>query len=256
MPSTSHFTQKLLDYSQSLGSTCTHILSNSDITEYVIYNVFEYAWDGWSTYITNYANHLAKTLILGINPGPHGMVQTGVPFGNISTITHWLNINPKILQPAKLHPKRPVLGLKYHKEEASGYLLWNTIANLFPTPASFFKQCIVLNYCPLAFFTEDGGNVTPDKIPPKSRESIEEACSLHLASYLKAFGITRILGIGRYATKKASQLCTRLHTLANRSGNDGDFQYYSNIEIHYISHPSPLNPNHKQFPDMFSSFFN
>jgi len=42
-----------------------------------------------------------------MNPGPWGMAQTGVPFGEINAVKDWLGINAEVDKPQKQHPKRP-----------------------------------------------------------------------------------------------------------------------------------------------------
>ena len=242
MSATSAFKKKLLHYSKHLSHTLD-TLPLHNIPNITTYNVLQYAWDGWKQTIDTYADPSANTLLLGINPGPHGMVQTGVPFGAISSVKNWLNITPTILQPAIIHPTRPVHGLAYNKEEPSGTLLWNTVRTMFRTPSQFFKRCMILNYCPLAFFNEKGANLTPDKIPKEYRNDIEQACATHLTEYINAYNITRIIAIGRYAEKKAGELLQSIPNLTRE------------ISIIYVTHPSPLNPNHKKFPEEFRQCF-
>lgn len=47
----------------------------------VIYNPLEYAWEPHRNYVTRYCQGPKEVLFLGMNPGPFGMAQTGVPFG-------------------------------------------------------------------------------------------------------------------------------------------------------------------------------
>ena len=124
--------------------------------------------------------------------------------------------------------------MAYTKEEQSGLLLWNTIAQLFPESHDFFSRCFVINYCPLAFFTSNGQNITPDKLTQDERSVVECACSAHLHAYLKTLETSRVLTVGRYAFEKAQSLIKEMNLL-------------SKIEIIYIPHPSPLNRNRMAF---------
>lgn len=243
------FSDTLLQYSHILQNQLQNIVAtynrtltrkNTDATSITIYNTFDYAWDGWKHYITKYSNPNIRVLLLGINPGPHGMVQTGVPFGAITPVTQWLNIHPCITPPKKTHPKRPVLGLAHKKEEKSGTLFWNTMKEYFTTPHAFSSQCMVLNYCPLAFFSEDGANLTPHILPKDLRDSLERVCNQHLLSYIQHFPISTIIAIGRYSEKCAQQLLISQQDSLS-----------SSISIHYLTHPSPLNPLHRTFPQEF-----
>ena len=48
-----------------------------------------------------------------MNPGPFGMVQTGVPFGEVEAVRSWLRAAmARSSKPAHEHPKRPIEGLR------------------------------------------------------------------------------------------------------------------------------------------------
>ena len=46
-----------------------------------IYNPLEYAWQMHEAYLSRFVSRPTRTLLLGMNPGPFGMAQNGVPFG-------------------------------------------------------------------------------------------------------------------------------------------------------------------------------
>lgn len=222
----------LLSYSstlsQSLNTLFPHYKTKNDC---IVYSVFEYAWEGWKEYVHRCAKSSARIVLLGINPGPHGMLQTGIPFGTISAVHNYIGIrNARIKQPTVSHKNRPVYGMKYTREEQSGLLLWNTIRSLFANASDFFSHCFVINYCPLAFFTQKGENITPDKLTTQERKNVENACSAHLFKYLRIFNTSLILAIGRYACEKAQSFSSDLYTIPQKN-------------IVYIPHPSPLNRN-------------
>ena len=54
-----------------------------------------------------------------MNPGPFGMVQTGVPFGEVAAVRNWLGIYAPIDQPVRQHPKRLVDGLRLSRGRRS-----------------------------------------------------------------------------------------------------------------------------------------
>lgn len=228
----------LISYSKILSNELKNIFPlYRTQKDYIIYNVFEYAWDGWMCYVKKCAQESASTLIAGINPGPHGMAQTGVPFGNISAVKNYVGISPDIHQPEIRHKKRPIIGMQYKKEEPSGLLLWNTISSLFPDARNFFSNYFVINYCPLAFFSETGENITPNKLTQEERKHIEDVCSTHFLKYTHTLNITRILAIGRYTYDKI-QTIIQMHRLS--------------FECIYIPHPSPLNRMRENFVPTFS----
>ena len=74
------------------------------------YNPLDYAWAGHEAYIRKFGAGQKDVLYLGMNPGPFGMAQTGVPFGEIAAVTLWMGITASVGSPEKTHPKRPVQG--------------------------------------------------------------------------------------------------------------------------------------------------
>src|SRR5688572_32536315 len=95
-----------------------------------------------------------------MNPGPFGMAQTGVPFGDVAMVRDWLGIVAAVAKPRDEHPKRPVLGFECQRSEVSGARLWGWARARFGTPQRFFERFFVANYCPLAFMESSGANRT------------------------------------------------------------------------------------------------
>ena len=133
------------------------------------YNPLEYARAPFDHYLKLYGSSPKQVVLVGMNPGPWGMAQTGIPFGEINHVRDWLQIKGKVTAPKKLHPKRPVLGFACERSEVSGRRLWGWARETFETPEAFFQQFFVFNYCPLAFFDESGKNITPDKLKAQDR---------------------------------------------------------------------------------------
>ncbi|MEZ4814021.1 MAG: single-stranded DNA-binding protein [Bdellovibrionota bacterium] len=153
------------------------------------YNPLNYARDSFFTYIDNYAHCPLDALFLGMNPGPNGMMQTGIPFGDVSFVKNYLGIQSGVHTPSKEHPKRPILGFDCPKGEVSGTRLWSFFQSEFPDPNSFFKKFFVLNYCPLGFLSATGANVTPDKIELDTRKKIEMLCDEFLLKCVPLFEV-------------------------------------------------------------------
>ena len=57
-----------------------------------VYNPLDYAWLCHQQYLDRFANSTKKVIFLGMNPGPWGMAQTGIPFGEIQAVRDWMNI--------------------------------------------------------------------------------------------------------------------------------------------------------------------
>jgi single-strand selective monofunctional uracil DNA glycosylase len=190
-----------------------------------VYNPLMYAWRAHEQYLRLMNPRGAEVLFLGMNPGPWGMAQTGVPFGHVPTIKSWLRIDARIDQPAKMHAKRPIEGLNCTRAEVSGERLWGLFRQHFNTPVKFFKKHFVTNYCPLVFMEESGRNRTPDKLRPPERAAIQAICDLHLERVLDALQPRVAIGVGAYAEQCFQRV------IGERP-----------IEVIRILHPSPASP--------------
>ena len=192
-----------------------------------VYNPLAYAWEPHRAYLELASGGGAKTLLLGMNPGPHGMGQMGIPFAATSVVRDLLKItNLEVGQPRTPHPKRPISGLDWPKEEVSGTRLWGLLANEYGSAESIFKSVFLLNHCPLMLFSgERATNITPDKITGPTTKALLERCDDHLREVVDIMQIERVIGVGRYSEKRA------LNAL---SGID--------IAITTCWHPSPASP--------------
>ena len=192
-----------------------------------IYNPLAYAWEPHRAYLELASGGGAKTLLLGMNPGPHGMGQMGIPFAATSVVRDLLKITDlEVGQPSTPHPKRPISGLDWPKEEVSGTRLWGLLANEYGSAESIFKSVFLLNHCPLMLFSgERATNITPDKITGPTTKALLERCDEHLREVVDIMQIERVIGVGRYSEKRA------LNAL---SGID--------ISVTTCWHPSPASP--------------
>src|SRR4051812_5049055 len=75
-----------------------------------VYNPLRYAWEPHEAYLRKYGAGQKRVLFIGMNPGPFGMSQNGVPFGEIRMVREWLQISGRVRCPEKEHPRRPVTG--------------------------------------------------------------------------------------------------------------------------------------------------
>ncbi len=188
-----------------------------------VYNPLEYAWPVAEAYSERFGASPKEILFLGMNPGPFGMGQTGVPFGEVTAVRDYLRLTGEITPPKKTHPKRPLLGLASTRNEISGQRLWGAIAKKHPRPETFFARALVLNYCPLLFLGETGANVTPDKLDKEERKAMEAVCDASLAETIELTKAKHLVGIGAYASKR----------LALVTGRE---------DIVTMPHPSPASP--------------
>jgi single-strand selective monofunctional uracil DNA glycosylase len=190
-----------------------------------VYNPLEYARQPHNAYVRRYGADRKRVIFLGMNPGPFGMAQTGVPFGDVEQVRGWLGIEEAVGRPESEHPKRPVQGFSCARREVSGTRLWGAVAEHFGSPKRFFTGRFIANYCPLIFIEAAGRNRTPDKLPAHERAPLFSACDAHLLRLVEIFEPQWVVGIGAFAEQRAREAL----------GDCG-------VRIGRILHPSPANP--------------
>lgn len=190
-----------------------------------VYNPLDYAWASHETYLRRFGRTRKKVIFLGMNPGPFGMVQTGVPFGEVNAVRHWMKIEAPIGKPSLEHARRPVEGFACRRSEVSGRRLWGLFAKRFSNAEEFFADHFVANFCPLAFLEASGRNRTPDKLPAPEIKPLFAACDRHLRALVEILEPQWVIGIGVFAARRAELV------LENYRGQIGK-----------IAHPSPASP--------------
>jgi single-strand selective monofunctional uracil DNA glycosylase len=190
-----------------------------------VYNPLVYAREAWDLYCEKYGQGRREILLVGMNPGPFGMAQVGVPFGDIALVREWLDIETPIGKPAREHPARPVQGFDCPRSEVSGRRLWSWAKDTFDTPEGFFSRFFVTNYCPLVFMEEGGRNRVPEKLPKAERALMYKACDRALRRTVESFEPEFVVGVGKFAEKKAREVV-------------GDLD----VIIGSLPHPSPASP--------------
>jgi single-strand selective monofunctional uracil DNA glycosylase len=190
-----------------------------------VYNPLDYAWLAHEKYLRQFGQGKKRVVFLGMNPGPFGMVQTGVPFGEVAAVRDWLGISEKIGRPPQEHPRRPILGFDCPRSEVSGRRLWKLFSERFGSPTQFFEEHFVANYCPLAFLAESGANVTPDKLSKTERAVLYEICDAYLRQVLQILEPEWLVGIGAFARARGESAAAG-----------------TTIRVGQILHPSPASP--------------
>ena len=190
-----------------------------------VYNPLRYARRSHEAYLRRYLRRGTPTLLLGMNPGPWGMAQTGVPFGEVALVRDWLGIEETVERPPQEHPKRPVEGFACTRSEVSGRRLWGWASERFADADEFATRFAVWNWCPLAFLEDSGRNRTPDKLPAAEREPLTAACDHALRELVAWLQPSMVIGVGKFAETRA---CAAL-------GDDGP-------RIATVLHPSPASP--------------
>ena len=190
-----------------------------------VYNPLTYAWNAHELYLRKYGNSPKRAVFLGMNPGPYGMVQTGVPFGEVQAVRDWMGIQAPMGKPPREHPKNPIHGFACKRSEVSGRRLWGLFAAHFGAAADFFAEHFVVNYCPLAFMEAGGANWTPNKLPAAERAKLFAVCDEHLREVVRILQPAWLLAIGGFAETSARRVFPG-----------------SSPQIVSVLHPSPANP--------------
>jgi single-strand selective monofunctional uracil DNA glycosylase len=184
-----------------------------------------YAREPHEAYLERYAKRGCEALLVGMNPGPFGMVQTGVPFGEVGLVRDWLGIQGRVARPEREHPERPILGFECPRSEVSGARLWGWARERFGTPERFFARFFVWNWCPLAFLEASGRNRTPSALPAGERAPLEAVCDRALVEIVDHLRPRFVVGVGTFAAERAR---------ASLAGRD--------VVVGSILHPSPASP--------------
>lgn len=190
-----------------------------------VYDPLDYAWEPHRRYLERYGAAPKEVILVGMNPGPWGMGQTGVPFGDVAMVRDWLGIEGAVRKPDREHPKRPVEGFACRRGEVSGRRLWGWARTRFGTPRRFFSRFFVHNYCPLLFFEASGRNLTPDRLRAEDRGELFAACDDALRRTVGLLKPRLVIGVGRFAESRAREALAPLA-----------------VRIGAIPHPSPANP--------------
>ncbi|KAF0306334.1 Single-strand selective monofunctional uracil DNA glycosylase [Amphibalanus amphitrite] len=196
-----------------------------------VYNPLEYAAEPHADYVRRCLRQgwPVPFLLVGMNPGPWGMSQTGVPFGEIAAVRDWMGVSGEVVPPEHENPHRPITGFSCTRSEVSGRRFWGLWQRLSGTPDRLFRHVYVHNFCPLAFMESSGRNVTPDKLSGQLRQQLEPICQQALVDIIMVLGARTVIGVGKYAEDQAKR--------ALAAADLGD-----QVQVHYLMHPSPCNP--------------
>jgi single-strand selective monofunctional uracil DNA glycosylase len=194
-----------------------------------VYNPLVYAQKLHDAYLERFATDSPREILLvGMNPGPWGMAQTGVPFGDVDFVGDWMGLDAPVGKPAQEHPKRPIDGLDCPRNEVSGSRLWGWARDRFGEPEAFFERFFVYNYCPLLFLEDSGRNRTPNRLKADERRALFPHCDRALRELVVHLKPTYVIGVGAFATRRVKAALAELDTPAPTIGR--------------ILHPSPASP--------------
>jgi single-strand selective monofunctional uracil DNA glycosylase len=211
--------------SSVLASECSALSFGPKVQ--AVYNPLVYAVRPHNLYLELAGSSTKRVVFLGMNPGPWGMAQTGVPFGEVAAVRGWLGIEAAVGKPEREHLKRPIEGFACARSEVSGRRLWGLFRERFKTPSDFFREHFVANYCPLVFMDSSGANVTPDKLSAEESAPLFEICGRALAKTIELLEPEWVIGIGGFAEKR---ICMAKEQIKHK------------FSAARILHPSPANP--------------
>jgi single-strand selective monofunctional uracil DNA glycosylase len=212
----------LIDRTRKFSAAVGALRFGAPVTK--VYNPLDYAGAMHEAYLARFGQGRKRVVFLGMNPGPFGMVQTGVPFGEVAAVRDWMKLVAPITLPTPIYPARPIEGLACPRSEVSGRRLWGYFAEKYGTPEAFFAHNFVANYCPLAFL-DKARNVTPDKLPKAEAAPLYQLCDAYLADLVGLLQPDWVIGVGKFARQRAEKV------LSGHSVKFGD-----------ILHPSPASP--------------
>lgn len=213
----------LVSVSRKLSARVARLKFGPPVTH--VYNPLEYARSAHERYLERYGAAPKEAVLVGMNPGPFGMAQTGVPFGDVKMVRDWMGISLRVDSPRGQHPKRPIVGFECARSEVSGTRLWGWAKERFGTADAFFRRFFVLNYCPLCFMEASGANFTPDKLPSAQRDPLFNACDEALRESIEILKSRLVVGVGQFAAKRAQIALSGL-----------------DVKVGCILHPSPQSP--------------
>ena len=190
-----------------------------------VYNPLEYARAPYEEFLRRFGDRPKEVLLVGMNPGPWGMLQTGIPFGEVELVRSWIGIDGDVGQPLVIHPKRPIQGFSCRRREVSGRRVWEWARHRFENAEEFFRRFLVLNYCPLGFFDEKGRNLTPDKLPTTDRIALLEVCDRALRMTVEFLRPEFVIGVGKFAERRIETALVGL-----------------DVRVGGVLHPSPASP--------------
>ena len=217
-------TASLIAATQQLNERLAELAFGLPVTH--VYNPLEYGWAAHEQYLKRYASRKKRVIFLGMNPGPFGMAQTSVPFGEIAAVRDWMGIEALIGTPKNEHPKRPITGFACTRSVVSGRRLWGLFSDRYPKASTFFEEHFVSNYCPLVFMEDSGRNRTPDKLSKAERAAVYEICDAYLAETVTVLRPEWVIGVGDFALGRAAIALREIPKL--RLGK--------------VLHPSPASP--------------
>lgn len=188
-----------------------------------VYAPLSYAWEPHERYIRKFGERTGRILFVGMNPGPWGMAQTGVPFADVAWAHGWMGVIGEVGQPERAHPKRPVLGFASTRSDPTGGKFYGWAKRRYGTAEKFFGDFFVINYCPLMFLDEAGRNVTLAQLRKADLDALTPVCDAWVEEAIAALRPSHVLPMGSFVDGRVRELA-------------------GSTPVRAVRHPSPVNP--------------
>jgi single-strand selective monofunctional uracil DNA glycosylase len=231
MPARTDTATELLDAARELSAALAPLRFSVPVTH--VYDPLVYAWAPYEVYVRRFGATPKRRVLLGMNPGPFGMMQTGIPFGEVAAVRDWMGIEAPVARPVDMHPKRPIEGFASRRSEVSGRRLWTWAGERWGSADRFFAENFVINYCPLVWLEASGRNRTPVQLPAAEIAPVHAACDRHLARALAALMPQWAIGVGGFAERRLREVLAHGALPTGQAGT---------IRVGQILHPSPASP--------------
>ncbi|CAK1583332.1 unnamed protein product [Parnassius mnemosyne] len=201
-----------------------------------VYNPTIYARYTFEMYVRKYCNSIKPIMYFGMNPGPFGMSQTGVPFGEVSSVRDWLGIEGPVGKPPKEVESRPVRGFACTRTEISGKRFWGLLKEICGTPEKFFETSFVYNYLNQQWMKSNGCNLTPGDFKVSEMKALYEICDQTFIRVLELYKVQTIVAVGKFCETRAHKAIEEHLPSKSRT-----------IKVLYLPHPSPRTVNNNDW---------
>jgi len=177
-----------------------------------VWNPALYALDIYQEYLTKFPPEPGAILALGLNPGPYGMAQTGIPFTDCRTASGALGMEMTI--PGKA-PDDLISRLKkangkwrgtYERSSLGMYrfliLAWGDIKTAY-------RNWFVGNPCPLLFLDPERWNVTPADPRLRRMKEVGELRQRAVIGFSEILNPRGIVCFGKDVAKAVGEVAIR-----------------------------------------------
>merc|ERR1711936_687488 len=90
--------QRFWNIESALAEELFHLKYENSKVKYIL-NPLDYALDPHINFLKKCLSGPRRVMFVGLNPGPWGMCQTGIPFGDVDQCKHFLNVTGHVLKP-------------------------------------------------------------------------------------------------------------------------------------------------------------